>query len=192
MGIALVFTRVGDLFPPAGRAKRQGLFGGVYGLASVVGPSLGQQQRLCLELRAGGRHLQGVLGVSVSNSGVVITPMTLASVVGAGVGGMVMARMKCYRVVAIVGAVVLTVGAMLQTRLTPTSSVGSITLYMLYMIIGGMGFPWSDGRGWGHLMPAETGGRSPDRRSSASRSDRSTPGGSDCAAQSGRLAPPRR
>jgi MFS family permease len=41
MGIALVFTVVGDIFPPAERAKWQGLFGAVYGLASVVGPSLG-------------------------------------------------------------------------------------------------------------------------------------------------------
>ena len=38
---AVVFIVIGDLFPPARRGKVQGLFGGVFGLASVVGPALG-------------------------------------------------------------------------------------------------------------------------------------------------------
>ncbi len=41
IGIALVFTVVGDIFPPAERAKWQGIFGVVYGFSSVVGPTLG-------------------------------------------------------------------------------------------------------------------------------------------------------
>ncbi|MGO8951334.1 MAG: MDR family MFS transporter [Ktedonobacterales bacterium] len=41
IGIALVFTVVGDIFPPAERARWQGIFGAVYGLASVFGPTLG-------------------------------------------------------------------------------------------------------------------------------------------------------
>src|SRR5579883_2226934 len=40
-GIALVFTVVGDIFPPAERAKWQGIFASVYGFSSVVGPSVG-------------------------------------------------------------------------------------------------------------------------------------------------------
>ncbi len=40
-GIALVFTVIGDIFPPADRAKWQGVFSGVYGFSSVVGPTLG-------------------------------------------------------------------------------------------------------------------------------------------------------
>ena len=35
------FTIIGDLFPPAERGKWQGMLGGVFGLASVVGPILG-------------------------------------------------------------------------------------------------------------------------------------------------------
>ena len=35
------FTVVADLFPPADRGKFQGLFGGVFGIASIVGPWLG-------------------------------------------------------------------------------------------------------------------------------------------------------
>ncbi|HEY4032480.1 MAG TPA: MDR family MFS transporter [Ktedonobacteraceae bacterium] len=40
-GIALVFTVVGDIFPPAERARWQGIFSGVYGFSSVVGPTAG-------------------------------------------------------------------------------------------------------------------------------------------------------
>lgn len=35
------FAAIGDLFPPAQRARWQGLFGGIFGIASVVGPTLG-------------------------------------------------------------------------------------------------------------------------------------------------------
>jgi len=38
---ATVFTVIGDLYPPAQRARAQGLFGAVFGLASVVGPTAG-------------------------------------------------------------------------------------------------------------------------------------------------------
>lgn len=41
IGIALVFTAVGDIFPPAERSRWQGIFSGVYGFTSVVGPGLG-------------------------------------------------------------------------------------------------------------------------------------------------------
>lgn len=37
----MAFTVVGDLFPPARRGRIQGLFGAVFGLASVIGPLLG-------------------------------------------------------------------------------------------------------------------------------------------------------
>ncbi|HSP08030.1 MAG TPA: MDR family MFS transporter [Candidatus Dormibacteraeota bacterium] len=38
---ATVFTVIGDLFPPDQRGKAQGLFGGVFGLSSIVGPTAG-------------------------------------------------------------------------------------------------------------------------------------------------------
>ena len=41
MLFASVFTVLADIFPPAQRARMQGLFGGVFGLASIVGPFAG-------------------------------------------------------------------------------------------------------------------------------------------------------
>src|SRR5689334_8621077 len=39
--MAMCFTVVGDLFPPAKRGRIQGVFSGVWGLASVIGPPVG-------------------------------------------------------------------------------------------------------------------------------------------------------
>ncbi|HEV2989169.1 MAG TPA: MDR family MFS transporter [Candidatus Angelobacter sp.] len=41
MAVALMFTIIGDMFAPAERAKYQGLFAAVYGLASMIGPTIG-------------------------------------------------------------------------------------------------------------------------------------------------------
>ena len=41
MLFATVFAVIGDLFPPTQRARLAGLFGGVFGLASIVGPTAG-------------------------------------------------------------------------------------------------------------------------------------------------------
>ncbi len=38
---ATVFTVIGDLFPPSQRARLQGVFGAVFGLSSVIGPTTG-------------------------------------------------------------------------------------------------------------------------------------------------------
>ena len=38
---ANAFATIGDLFPPAERGKWMGLFGAVFGLSSIIGPSLG-------------------------------------------------------------------------------------------------------------------------------------------------------
>src|SRR5271156_1755587 len=41
MVLGLLFTVIGDIFSPAERAKFQGLFAAVWGLASIFGPTLG-------------------------------------------------------------------------------------------------------------------------------------------------------
>jgi len=41
IGISLVFASVADIFPEEDRARWQGILGSVYGISSVIGPSLG-------------------------------------------------------------------------------------------------------------------------------------------------------
>src|SRR5258708_3163263 len=41
IGMALVATVMADLFPPAERAKRMSIFGIVYGVSNLLGPTLG-------------------------------------------------------------------------------------------------------------------------------------------------------
>src|SRR5258706_15456975 len=55
-------------------------------------------------------YLQGVLGQSATNSGEVITPLTVSLVVGAGLSGFVVAMIKRYQAVTILGAIVMTIG----------------------------------------------------------------------------------
>ena len=80
--------------------------------------------------------LQGVLGESASNAGAVTTPLTLSSVVGAALAGMAIATFKRYRIVAIVGALIMTIGVFLLTRLTPSTN---ILIAILFMVIAGLG-----------------------------------------------------
>ncbi len=277
IGIALVFTVVGDIFPPAERAKWQGIFGVVYGFSSVVGPSLGgwltdhgpllgnlvvdstrwrwvfyinlplgilalaalliylpanlsvrsnrysgwaairridfvgaalaAAATICLLLGltwGGGAtyawnspqvigtlvasgvlytlffvaeryasepvlplslfrnqvfsasallsllqlmvlvgvviymplFLQGVLGESASNSGLIVTPLTLSTVIGAALASTVIAMRKRYHIVAIIGAIVMTIGVFLLTFLTPSTS---LFVAILFMVIAGLG-----------------------------------------------------
>lgn len=67
--------------------------------------------------------LQGVLGESATNSGEVITPLTVSLVIGASLSGFVIAKLGRYQLVTIVGAIILTVGVFLMTLMTPTTSL---------------------------------------------------------------------
>jgi len=257
IGIGLVFTVVGDIFPPAERPKWQGIFGVVYGFASVVGPTLGgwltdhgpllgtlvtdvtrwrwifyinlpvgvialvglllflptnvslrstrysgwaavrridftgavlaAAATICLLLGltwgsdqtyawsslqvigilvATGvlfrnqvfaasavlsllqlmvlvglvlylpLFLQGVLGESATSSGAVLTPLTLSSVVGAALAGTIVAVLKRYQVVTIVGSFIMTAGVFLLTSMTPSTSLLEA---IIYIVIAGIG-----------------------------------------------------
>lgn len=81
-------------------------------------------------------YLQGVLGESATNSGALITPLTLSSVVGATVGAMLVNRLNGYRKIIITGAILLTIGTFMLTRMTPTTS---LLFAAIAMIIAGLG-----------------------------------------------------
>ena len=80
--------------------------------------------------------LQGVLGESATNSGLVITPMTVSITVGSAGAGIVIAKMQRYQLITILGAIITTAGVFLMTLMTP-----STTLLEAWrnMIIAGVG-----------------------------------------------------
>lgn len=80
--------------------------------------------------------LQGVLGISATNSGEVITPLTMSSVIGASLAGFFVATFKRYQLVTIIGAIIMTVGVFLLSRLEITTSLGTA---VVYMVIAGLG-----------------------------------------------------
>ena len=80
--------------------------------------------------------LQGVLGVSATNAGAVITPMTVSSVIGAAVAGGVIVALKRYQLITILSALVMTVGVFLLITMTPTTSFFEA---IIFMVIAGIG-----------------------------------------------------
>jgi EmrB/QacA subfamily drug resistance transporter len=81
-------------------------------------------------------YLQGVLGQSATNSGEVITPLTVSLVVGAGLSGFVVAMLKRYQAITILGAIVMSAGVYLMTRMTVSTGLPEIVIYMVVAGIG--------------------------------------------------------
>jgi EmrB/QacA subfamily drug resistance transporter len=81
-------------------------------------------------------YLQGVLGESATNSGEVITPLTVSLVIGSATAGFVIARIGRYHLITIIGAIILTIGVFLMTFMSATTSLLDATIFM---IIAGVG-----------------------------------------------------
>lgn len=81
-------------------------------------------------------YLQGILGLSATAAGAIVTPQSVMMVVGAVLAGMLIARFQRYQIVAIVGAVVMCIGVFLLTRITASTSLAKT---IFYMIIAGLG-----------------------------------------------------
>lgn len=86
--------------------------------------------------------IQGVLGRSATNSGVVVTPLTFSIALSAVLGGLLVRRSRRYQWVVLLGACIFTFGIFLLTGLTPTTSPARVTLSMIILGIGvGMVLP---------------------------------------------------
>src|SRR5581483_10572609 len=86
--------------------------------------------------------IQGVVGTSATNSGLVLTPLMLTSVVGSVVSGQLVSRLGKYKWIAIVGMVVSLLGTLLLLRLNVNSGNGDVLIAMLVLGLG-MGFGMS-------------------------------------------------
>ncbi len=80
--------------------------------------------------------LQGVLSVSPTQAGLVMTPLSLSMVAGAVLSSTLINRFQRYRVVAIGAALLMSAGALLITLMTPETS---LLQAILFMIVAGIG-----------------------------------------------------
>jgi EmrB/QacA subfamily drug resistance transporter len=83
--------------------------------------------------------VQGVIGTSATNSGLILTPLLLTSVVGSVVSGQLVSRLGRYKWIAILGMVVSVVGAWLLVRLDVNATNNDVLLAMLVLGLG-LGF----------------------------------------------------
>lgn len=68
-------------------------------------------------------YFQGVLAVSPTNAGLVMTPFSVSMVVGAMLSSQVLGRFRHYRLVAVVSALIMCVGAFFITFMTPATGI---------------------------------------------------------------------
>src|SRR5947209_7983998 len=86
--------------------------------------------------------VQGVIGTSATNSGLILTPLLFASIVGSIVSGQLVSRLGRYKWIAITGMLVAVAGTWLLARLDVNSTSNDVLLAMLVMGLG-MGFGMS-------------------------------------------------
>ena len=80
--------------------------------------------------------VQGVLGDSATNSGIVLTPMMLGFMVSSIVGGQLLSRTGRYKILAMGGFIVGAVGMFLLSRMTPTTSEQEVIRNMIIVGLG--------------------------------------------------------
>jgi MFS family permease len=80
--------------------------------------------------------VQGVLGDSATNSGIVLTPMMIGFMVSSIVGGQLLSRTGRYKILAMCGFIVGAVGMFLLSRMTTTTSEGEVVRNMIIVGLG--------------------------------------------------------
>jgi EmrB/QacA subfamily drug resistance transporter len=83
--------------------------------------------------------LQGVVGVSATQSGTALTPLMLTAIVGSILGGQLMSRWGRYRLIALGGLLVMIGGMALLARLTVYSGQSAVVTGMIVLGFG-LGF----------------------------------------------------
>jgi EmrB/QacA subfamily drug resistance transporter len=86
--------------------------------------------------------VQGVVGSSATNSGLILTPLMLTSIVGSVVSGQLVSRLGRYKWLAVLGMLISVGGTLMLARLSVTSGNTDVLLAMLVLGLG-MGFGMS-------------------------------------------------
>lgn len=79
---------------------------------------------------------QGVLAISPTNAGLIMTPFSVSMVVGATLSSQILGRFRHYRLVAIASAFTMSAGAFLITLMTPVTGIG---LAIAILVLTGIG-----------------------------------------------------
>jgi EmrB/QacA subfamily drug resistance transporter len=80
--------------------------------------------------------VQGVLGKTATNSGVILTPLMLGAIVTSIASGQVLARTGRYKVVVVTGFVAVAGGTYLLSRMGVGTTQGTLALYMVILGLG--------------------------------------------------------
>jgi MFS family permease len=80
--------------------------------------------------------VQGVLGSSATNSGVITTPLMMALVAGSILSGQLLSRFGRYKFLAVSGMVIMVAGTLLMLRLIVSSHYSDVLLAMIVMGFG--------------------------------------------------------
>jgi len=83
--------------------------------------------------------VQGVVGTSATNSGLILTPLMLTSIVGSVLSGQLVSRLGKYKWIAITGMVISVIGSLLLVRLDVNATNNDVLIAMLVLGLG-MGF----------------------------------------------------
>src|SRR3989441_634127 len=156
------FTVIADLFVPADRPRYQGLFGGVFALASVVGPYLGGLLTdqlswrwvfyvnlpvgivavgfLVAEMPRPGRRA----GAAAERGGspplflvvAPLIPLTFAVVIGAFTSSLIVQRLGRYRRIVLAGFTIAIIGYGLLAALGPDATRWDVTWRMIVLGMG--------------------------------------------------------
>jgi EmrB/QacA subfamily drug resistance transporter len=89
--------------------------------------------------------MQGVLNVSATQSGTLLTPMMLGTVCGTFLGGQATYRLKGYKIPGVLGSTLVAVGMLAFAQMTPTTPHSHV---LVGMVLAGLGM--------GLLMPVYT------------------------------------
>src|SRR3990172_5020446 len=86
--------------------------------------------------------VQGVIGRSATNSGLVTMPMMIAMAIASAIAGQLMSRLGRYRVLGVLGLMIMMAGMFLLSRMDVNSTSGDATRSMVVLGVGlGMSMP---------------------------------------------------
>ena len=80
--------------------------------------------------------VQGVLGISITNSGLILTPLMLAAIITSVISGQIVARTGKYKLIAIAGMAVSLIGSGLLLFLDTNSTQNNVIVAMVIMGVG--------------------------------------------------------